>query len=96
MKVREAILTTVNIRQGINGVDLVLTVMGIVGPLKLDNEEYNKELEALVKAAEIVELEYILPQMNYRIKSIYFPKGTVIHGQSKSEHSPNAESNSIR
>lgn len=93
---REAILTTVNTRQGINGVHLVLNVMSIVGPMKLENDEYNQELEKLVESGEIVELEYVLPQMDYRIKSIYFPKGTIIHGQSKPEFSHNAEGNSIR
>lgn len=32
----------------------------------------------LVKEGEIVEVEYELPSMSYRAKSLYFPKGTTI------------------
>lgn len=76
MTLREAILISVNSHQGVKGVDLVLNVMGIIGPFKVNHEELVSELAQLVLNKEIVELEYILPQMDYRIKSIYFPKGT--------------------
>lgn len=35
-------------------------------------------LEALVQEGKIVEVEYVLPQANYRCKSIYFPRGTEV------------------
>lgn len=35
-------------------------------------------LEELVVAGEIIEVEYALPHMDYRIKSLYFPKGSQI------------------
>ena len=35
-------------------------------------------LNELVKNGDIIEVEYTLPQMNYRIKSLYFPKRTEI------------------
>lgn len=76
---REAILITVNTRQGINGVDLVLNCMGILGPFKLSHSLFTLELAKLVEEGEIVELEYTLPHMTYRLKSIYFPKGTTLH-----------------
>jgi len=75
---REAILTAVNTRNGINGVDLVLDCMGLVSPW-FDNKDYIFQLAELVSSGEIVELEFILPQMDYRLKSIYFPKGTKLY-----------------
>lgn len=36
-------------------------------------------IELMVKEGEIVELEYSLPDSNYRIKSMFFPKGTVFY-----------------
>lgn len=33
-------------------------------------------LENMVKEGSIIELEYILPSISYRVKSLYFPKGT--------------------
>lgn len=38
----------------------------------------NQTIEEAVKDGSIVELEYILPDMNYRIKSMLFPKGTAL------------------
>jgi hypothetical protein len=35
-------------------------------------------LTPLIKNGEIIELEYILPGMDYRIKSIFFPRGTIL------------------
>ncbi len=99
---REAILTTVNTRNGVNGVDLVLNCMGLVSPW-FDDKDYMFHLAELVSSGEIVELEFILPTMDYRLKSIYFPKGTKLyvnsHDQAKdsaaTEHSNNAQSPSL-
>jgi hypothetical protein len=82
---REAILTTVNTRNGVNGVDLVLKCMGIINPLTFSNKDYIFILAELVSSGEIVELEFILPQMEYRLKSIYFPKGTKLFVNSHEE-----------
>jgi hypothetical protein len=76
---REAILTTVNSHQGIKGVELVLNVMGMVGPVMFDDREYMLELSRLLDEGEIIEIEYALPTMEYRLKSLYFPKGTRIN-----------------
>jgi hypothetical protein len=35
-------------------------------------------IDQMVKDGELVEIEYVLPDMNYRIKSFYLPKGTEI------------------
>lgn len=91
---REAILTTVNTRNGVNGVDLVLNCMGLFGPW-FEDKDYMFLLAELVSSGEIVELEFILPSMDYRVKSIYFPKGTKLyvnsHDEANSAHSSNAE-----
>lgn len=35
-------------------------------------------LNELVEQDRILEIEYVLPKMDYRIKSIYMPKGTEV------------------
>jgi hypothetical protein len=96
---REAILTTINTRNGVNGVDLVLKCMGIINPLTFSNKDYIFILAELVASGEIVELEFILPSMDYRMKSIYFPKGTKLyvnsHDQAKTKDTNNAQSASL-
>jgi len=37
-------------------------------------------IEQMVTDGKIVEVEYVLSSMDYRIKSVYFPKGTTIIG----------------
>jgi hypothetical protein len=78
---RDAILNGVNSHQGIKGVELVIHTMGLINPLKFDDEEYHQTVEQLIKEEEIIELEYILPQLEYRVKSLYFPKGTKFSGK---------------
>jgi hypothetical protein len=77
---REVILQMVNAHQGIKGVDLALKVMSEINPAVFNIEEYWEALFSLTISKEIVEVEYILPQLTYRVKSIYFPKGTEIYG----------------
>lgn len=36
-------------------------------------------IDEMVKAGDLVEVEYILPTMNYRVKSFLLPKGTKIN-----------------
>lgn len=76
MTTKEAILNIINTRQGVKSVNLALDVMSLTNPISFDDIPYQKELAELVKSGEIIELEYILPDMDYRVKSIYFPKGT--------------------
>lgn len=37
-------------------------------------------LDELAKTGDLVELEYVVPGMEYRVKSFYMPKGTMITG----------------
>ena len=78
LTLREAILTTVNTRNGVNNVDLILNCMELFSPW-FDDMDYVFQLAELVSSREIVELEFILFHMDYRIKSIYFPKGTKLY-----------------
>lgn len=77
---REVILRMINSHQGIKGVDLALKVMSEINPSVFKVEEYWDALNSLIGSKEIVEVEYTLPQLSYRIKSIYFPKGTAVYG----------------
>jgi len=76
MNYKEIIKTKIDHSTGIKGVELSLAVMDIVNPAVFKFEEYWKELTELVKTGEVMELEFVLPQIDYRTKSIYFPKGT--------------------
>ena len=78
LTIKEAILTSINTRNGINGVDLALNIMRLISPW-FNDKDYIFILAELVSSGEIVELEFILPSMDYRIKSIYFPKGTELY-----------------
>ncbi len=73
---RKIILDKVNNSTGIKAVELVVAVQTEVKS-EFQHDEYVKTIEELVSSKEIVELDYILPSMNYRVKSLYFPKGTV-------------------
>jgi hypothetical protein len=39
--------------------------------------------EELVEEGRLVEVEYVLPEMDWRIKSFYLPAGTVVRVRSK-------------
>lgn len=100
---KEIVLRMVNAHQGIKGVDLALKVMGEVNPVIFKVEEYWDALNSLIGDKEIVEVEYTLPQLNYRIKSLYFPKGTAVYGnyvdfreeESGNKQRRNAEANRV-
>jgi len=76
---RDAILSSVNSHQGIKGVELVLQVMGKVGMGGFTEREYQNTLAELLIDGDIVEIEYSLPSMSYRLKSLFFPKGTTFN-----------------
>lgn len=83
---RQAIIHIVNSNQGLKGVDLSLKVMEIINPVRFDVDDYWRQLNILIQEGEIVQVGYLLPLLNYRIKSIYFPKGTVIEEKTKTNH----------
>jgi len=77
MTIKETVKEIVNKSQGLKAVELSMRVLTET-KYDVKSEDIIKTIEDLVREGEIVELEYILPQMDYRIKSIYFPKGTNI------------------
>lgn len=40
------------------------------------SDEIITELELLIQSGEIIEIDFIVPQMPYRVKSFLLPKGT--------------------
>ena len=79
MTLREAILTAIDSHQGLKGVDLIVKVMGLINPTTFAPDAFQHELMRLVNERAVVELTYELAQMDYRVKSMYFPKGTRLH-----------------
>ena len=72
-------------KPGIKGTELitdVLTEMYLKGQGYAEHFAPDLEpvdaINTLVKQGDIVEIEYCVPVMSYRIKSLYFPKGTEI------------------
>ena len=71
---QEFIIRMVEDKGPIKGVDLALEVAKHQHGVNPD--DITGALSDLVECGEIVEVEYILERMNYRVKSIYFPSGT--------------------
>lgn len=72
--VKDAIRKVVSEHTGIKAVELVMEVSRQVASM----DSYETELQQLIDDGEVIEVEYTLPHMDYRVKSIYFPKDTVI------------------
>ncbi len=75
---KQVILKCIDDSTGIRGVELALAVLNKTMPHYFESSYYQECLEELVKSGEVVEVEYVLPEMSYRVKSIFFPKGTQI------------------
>ena len=86
-KIREQIIKVVNEAQGIKGVDLSCRLTEYMNyefnmsgeiPITTYSNLFQGIMEELVAAGEIIEVEYVLPSMDYRTKSMFFPKKTEI------------------
>ena len=71
-EMKEKVIELVNDFGPIKATELVVRLIDIQGTNITDI------LDELVKNGDIIEVEYTLPQMDYRVKSLYFPKGTII------------------
>lgn len=60
----------------IKNADLVLKTIEHLHPSLFSREEYEIVLLSMIQSGDILELEYVSPEIDYRIKSIYFVKGT--------------------
>lgn len=74
MTIKDVINKVVNDHQGINTIDHALEVSRQVSEM----DDFEKSLMELIEEGEIVELEYTLPSMDYRVKNLYLPKNTMI------------------
>lgn len=75
--ISDLVLEIVNARGSVKIVDLTLSVINKLHPIDFTGEEFINILDELVEKGEILELEYVVPNMNYRVKSILFPKDTL-------------------
>lgn len=82
-EIKNVILEVVYNLTPVKSVDLVIAVADKLRQLdrRLDRHRLDsipRYIEELVTSKDIVEIEYILPTMRYRIKSLYFCKDTVV------------------
>lgn len=78
MDLREAIIQIVTDKQGCKATELAPLIAEGYPDLVCELDKVVETIESLVASGELVEVEYILPQMTYRIKSMLFPKGTEV------------------
>lgn len=71
------LLSLVNENPGINSTDLIVQTVKEAYKNGVDPEPLVKDLNWLVKDGKIAEVEYVLKNSSYRLRSLYFPVGTV-------------------
>lgn len=54
----------------------MLDTMAAVNPVHFADGTCQDTLQFLPDTGEIIEIEYVIPHMSYRVKSLYFPIGT--------------------
>jgi len=74
-KVKEWIVDFVVSKQGCKAMDLCVNIAELYGKFDFD---IGLLVEELVKEKRLVEVEYILPSMSYRVKSFLLPKETEV------------------
>jgi hypothetical protein len=79
MTLREGIIGLVSSNQGMKGTDLAVRILAYVEPHLFNKKAFFTELQKLIDEGEIVEIEYCLESMDWRIKSFYLPKGTKVY-----------------
>lgn len=71
---------------GMKAVELVSTFAAIQYEFKNNlKTDIRVLIDNMVSAGELMEIEYCLPHMDYRVKSMYFPVGTLINKIDKSK-----------
>lgn len=70
---------TAIILQGVsNGVKATELAAQVASHTLIDTDQYMLLVQKLIDDGEIVEVEYVLPEMAYRAKSFYLPKGAKV------------------
>jgi len=70
-EIESKITDIINSKQGMKATELAVE-MFVYG------EDWLDVIDDMVKEGKIVEVEYTLPTLSYRIKSFYLPAGTVV------------------
>lgn len=74
-RIKQIIVQYIDSTTGTKAVVLVTNLMAI-DEVRGSDFDILPLIDELVTERRILELEYVLPDSNYRIRSIYFPKGT--------------------
>jgi len=76
--IEQSILSVVQSFQGVKSIDLLVNLChGLLNEgYKIDGDEVSGLIDKMVDAGMIIEVEYTLPAMPYRVKSFLLPKGT--------------------
>jgi hypothetical protein len=75
-KLKEKLEEVINGSTGIKAIELVCNISEFIHTNKYDSKQIDLALEELLADEKICELEFIIPKLDYKIKSIYFPRGT--------------------
>lgn len=76
MVIDDVIMDIVTEAQGMKATELVVEVARQLHGAGLKQEDIPAAFERLVIQNKLVECEYVLPSMDYRLKSFYMPAGT--------------------
>lgn len=80
--VEDIVVMLVTNKPGIKATELVVDVIEYMHKNEMQEWDHPENtigtINKLVKTGELVEVEYVLPDMDYRAKSLYFPKGTKV------------------
>ena len=88
-RLKEAIVNTVISHNGCKGTELPVLLTKTYAETSPDvwsaflSEDFCQVLCELVQDARLVEIEYSLPHLPYRVKSFYLPAGTQVNYESK-------------
>jgi hypothetical protein len=75
---KEQITKVVEMVQGCKATELVAHPEIVPIIVEFDSGEYFDMIEELVSEGNLVEIEYVLPNMNFKVKSFLLPKGTTV------------------
>lgn len=72
--IRRAMIDAVEGAQGLKATEMAAIVAAEIGVTAVDGP-FAETLDALIREGEIVEVEYTVPDLPYRVKSFLLPKG---------------------
>lgn len=71
-------LTAVILQAVDSGIKATELVTQVAAHTLIDTDQYTRLVQKLIDDGEIMEIEYVLPDMPYRAKSFYLPKGAKV------------------